>query len=337
MVAGQLSYIIVSMRKVSEYWPELATSLLFLVVVYFMTMMATGHNDGKFIYDMDDAYIHMALAKNMVLYHTWGVYGSEFTSLSSSLLWTVVIYLSYLVFGINEISPFILNLFFALGTIFLAGYILSKFRISRPVKFIILVAMVFLAPLPAISFSGLEHNAHIMLTIAYIFVAAKALGYSSSGLTDTWHDYRRYRYFLFGLAPFLVAARYEGMFLLGMVSFLFLVRRKYITAIINSVLGLIPISVFGIYAISKGWFFLPNSILIKSNTPNYKSLLGLAKYPASFIVHLISYPHLLIFLALVLTILYLRLREKDNLWGEFNILLVLFASIILLHAQFGCE
>ena len=114
MVAGQLSYIIVSMRKVSEYWPELATSLLFLVVVYFMTMMATGHNDGKFIYDMDDAYIHMALAKNMVLYHTWGVYGSEFTSLSSSLLWTVVIYLSYLVFGINEISPFILNLLFAL-------------------------------------------------------------------------------------------------------------------------------------------------------------------------------------------------------------------------------
>jgi len=71
------------MRKDREYWPELVVSLLFLAVVYFIAMMAASHNDGKFIYGIDDAHIHMELAKNMVLYHRWEVCGSEFTSLSS--------------------------------------------------------------------------------------------------------------------------------------------------------------------------------------------------------------------------------------------------------------
>ena len=328
-------YIIASMRKISAYWPELIVSIVLLAIVLGMALIAASHNGGKFIYDLDDSYIHMALAKNLVKYHVWGVYGNEFTSVSSSLLWTITIYLNYLVFGINELSPFILNLLFALGTIFLSGFILSRFKISGSAKLIILAAIVFIAPMPALPFSGLEHMAHLMLTIAYIFMAGKALSYSSSGINHTWDDYRKYRYAMYVLAPVLVMARYEGLFLLGMVSLLLLFRKKILAAVINAILGVLPISVFGFYAVYRGWYFLPNSVMMKGNMPDFGSALHLLRYPATFIVHLINYPHLLIILAVILGILYLRLNRTHSLWDEFNMLLLLFAGMTLLHAQFA--
>ena len=309
--------------------------LIFIVLVSGLGIVSLNHTDGKFVYALDDGYIHMAVAKNLIKFHVWGVFGDEFTSLSSSLLWTVLIYLSYLIFGINELSPFILNLLAAFATIFVAGFILGKFKISGLPKFLILASVVVLAPLPGITLSGLEHTAHIMLTIAYIFMAAKALSYSSSGTINTYDDYRRYRVLLYCLAPLLTSARYEGLFLLGMVSLLFLIRRKYPAAIINGAIGLVPVSVFGFYAMAKGWFFLPNSVLIKGNMPDYRSLVSLIRYPATFIVHLILYPHLLLMLVAVLIILYRRLSREGDLWDELNVLLLLLASIILLHAQFA--
>ena len=41
-------------------------------------------NNGNLVYASDDAYIHMAIAKNVVQHHLWGFTPFGFTSASSS-------------------------------------------------------------------------------------------------------------------------------------------------------------------------------------------------------------------------------------------------------------
>ena len=66
-------------------------------------------NDGHIIYALDDAYIHMAIAKNFSQKGVWGVTDEGFSSSSSSLLYTLLLSLIFL-FGPNEIAPLIINL-----------------------------------------------------------------------------------------------------------------------------------------------------------------------------------------------------------------------------------
>ena len=323
------------MKKFTDYWPELIGSLIFLIIIAGIIFITTGNYDSKFIYDMDDAYIHMAVAKNMALYHSWGIGTNGFVPLSSSLLWPSLIYLCYLIFGVNELSPLILNLIAAIGLIFLAGQILKRFKIGNSASFIIILSLIFLTPLPVVVFSGMEHVAHTLLNIAYIFVAAKALSYSSSGIINTWDDTRRYRYLLYPLSFFLVAARYEGMFAIGIVSLLFIFRRRYFTAVANVIIGILSITAFGFYSMAKGWYFLPTSLMLKGSIPEPVSIVNLLKYPAIFIVHLLFNIHLFVVFLAILIILYIMLSKKENLWDEMNILPLLFIIVTILHMQFA--
>ncbi|HEY5118629.1 MAG TPA: hypothetical protein VII90_04170, partial [Anaerolineales bacterium] len=71
-------------------------------VVYLLILRETG---GRFIYNLDDAYIHMAIAKHIVQNGVWGVTPYEFSSSSSSILWPVLLAGVFKIFGVREILP----------------------------------------------------------------------------------------------------------------------------------------------------------------------------------------------------------------------------------------
>ena len=67
-----------------------ATAILWGAVAAIL-YLSLGQNDGKFIYAFDDAYIHLAIARNLGQHGVWGVTQYGFTSSVWSLLWPLLL------------------------------------------------------------------------------------------------------------------------------------------------------------------------------------------------------------------------------------------------------
>jgi asparagine N-glycosylation enzyme membrane subunit Stt3 len=57
---------------------------IYVLSLLFLINRATANTGGKLTYIYDDAYIHMAMAKNLVNHGVWGATPHEFTSTTSS-------------------------------------------------------------------------------------------------------------------------------------------------------------------------------------------------------------------------------------------------------------
>ena len=92
-----------------RWWPALVVSALLLTLCGGLIVRSLDYNDGALVYALDDAYIHMSIARNFVEQGVWGITPYAYSSTSSSPLWTLLIAISY-VPGVNEITPLLLNL-----------------------------------------------------------------------------------------------------------------------------------------------------------------------------------------------------------------------------------
>src|SRR5690606_34105077 len=141
-----------------------------LILYFFKTSIV--QNDGNFVYPLDDAYIHMAMAKNLAFEGQWGVTRHEFSSASSSILYTLLNALTFKLFGITEYGPLLLNMgagfliFFALWKIF------GQERINFLAVLIFCLLAIFLTPLPSLILSGMEHTLQILINLVFIYNAA---------------------------------------------------------------------------------------------------------------------------------------------------------------------
>lgn len=136
-------------------------------------MTSIKNNQGHIGYALDDAYIHMAIAKNFALNGVWGITEYGFTSSTSSLLYTLLLSIIYSLFGVNEITPLILNIIFATLSICVIYRLLKQNNINNTYIFIVLQLITFLTPLPALIFSGMEHTLQILITILFVHLSAK--------------------------------------------------------------------------------------------------------------------------------------------------------------------
>ncbi len=87
------------MKVFIKKYSSLILSLLFLwIFIVSILLLSLKLNSSHLVYTVDDAYIHMAIAKNFALYGVWGVTRYSFSSSSSSLLYTLMLSLFYLIF-----------------------------------------------------------------------------------------------------------------------------------------------------------------------------------------------------------------------------------------------
>ena len=92
----------------------LPLSILILWLLFALMLVVSLHdNQNHLVYSLDDAYIHMAMAKNYALYGIWGITKYEFTPCSSSIIWTLLLSLVYFIFKPNVLTPLMLNILFA--------------------------------------------------------------------------------------------------------------------------------------------------------------------------------------------------------------------------------
>lgn len=310
-----------------KHWPLLAAMAFYLVMVAGLAFLGARQNDGHLIYCFDDAYIHMSMAKNFALHGVWGVTRDGFTSSSSSPLWTLLLAATYRIFGIGEIAPLVLNLLaglLALG----AGYFLLASVTHRSWLMLAgLLLLVLIVPLPSLALTGMEHSLHVALTIFFLALSASCLSKERPDAVQ--------RAMLLLLAPILAATRYEGLFLIAVICLLFLARGRLGLALSLGAIAALPMLIYGALSIRQGWFFLPNSLLLKTSAPGIASLgqLGEVLGKAS-LRRLWGSPHFLaLAVASLLAILALSWRGKSPrkslaLWAN-----LAFLGALLLHLQ----
>jgi len=315
-----------ALKRVGSHWPLVAAMLLFWSTVAFLFNLCVDGNEGHFAYAVDDAYIHMAIAKNFALHGVWGITGHGFSSSTSSPLWTLAVSFFYYVFGVNELVPFWLALCSGSLLVLAAYIILSMHESNRVFVFSALFFVVYATPLPSLAFAGMEHPLHAAVALCFAYLSAGILSKESDGF--------RGRLAVLLLCPLLGLVRYEGLFLGLTVALFFAARRRFLYSTLVACSLSAPLTAYGLFSLAQGWFFLPNSIMLKANFPAL-SAEGLTAFAYRFAGNLLGNAHLLAAFAASVGLIAARIKYGGRIWTRTNIMLALSASAILLHALFA--
>ena len=317
-------------RYLQRHWPLLTAVAVYWATVGALLLISITLNQGHLAYALDDTYIHMAMARNLTQSGVWGVTSRGFSSSSSSPLWTLLLAAVYVVTGPNLWIPLLLNMVF--GTLILAtgAILLARFGVTRWWALAVLLFLIFVTPLPALTFVGMEHLLHVLLTVLFVASAAQTLASPEAS--------RRSYGFLFVLAPLVTAVRFESLFMVAIVAFLMVVlRKRWLDAILLLALGALPIVVYGLIAQTNGWYFLPTSILLKANIPEMDTLSGIL-YSMGYrgLEALYTTPALLFLVLGALILLpYHWLRQPVPQSRAIALMCAIFVPMTLLHLQFA--
>lgn len=313
------------MKRIRKQYSPLIIGIILLWATLILILNdSLSNTQGHPVYALDDAYIHMSMAKNFSQNGTWGVSSHGFSSTSSSLLWTLLLSALYIIFGVNETLPLLMNFFFATFLLVFIFYILRQYRFPLWIQTLIQMAFIFLIPLSYLVFGGLEHVLQIVINLIYVTIAAQIIA----------NDTLAKKNILFLLVPlaFLVSmVRYEGLFILFAVSLLLLARKKWSIFIMNAAAGIAPIVIYGIISFSKGWYFLPNSVLLKGTRPDITNLGKILELLYAGLRQVIYNIHLLILLIVILAFAWAFIKKYNRLWMLPNAMALIF--IITLGCQ----
>jgi hypothetical protein len=299
--------------------------ILLSVVLFFITIRQTG---GALIYTLDDAYIHMALAKNLAMHGVFGVTADHFTACSSSPFWIFLLSAIYVLVGVHTWPPLALNFLFGLIFIVTACEILLRSGSSRWSTIVVVTALCLFVPLPAFVLTGMEHVLHILLSSLLLFWAAMLIAQDK---VPTWMQYT---------LPITIAlsvmVRFETLFLVAAIVFLLLLRRRFFQSIVLVAAAFTPIAILGLYSVSQGWFWLPTSLLLKGRMPQVSSLKSVAAsigYRA--IAQLFLAPHLVVVIGALVAIYLWRSVRGISPWERGQVMICLTFITTLLHLQYA--
>jgi hypothetical protein len=237
-----------------------ASAILLLFIAKSLSL-----TEGHWIYTLDDAYIHIQMAKNLVTSGTWGIAPDTFTSCSSSPFWTLLLAFFYSIAGVRESIPGLINIIACLAILLSANKTFSSFNITPTVRIIAGLALFFLCPLTVIVSTGMEHTLHVFLVLNFILAVMKGLSES----TESGRVTSKTLLSMCAWATLASGVRYETLFLvapsIGLLSF----QRQWRCSACLLISATFPMLLLGLYSLSQGGFFLPNSLLLKGHMPDW--------------------------------------------------------------------
>ncbi len=288
-------------------------------IIYIVSLR---QQQGHFCYCLDDAYIHLAIAKHFAGAGVWGVTRDGFTSCASSLLWPLLIAGLFRLLGPHQAVPLLLNL--CLATLLLAaGYrLLRRQGVPAPYIAIALSLLIIAMPLPTMIFNGMEHILQALAALLFIEYAVREIAAVPA-------ERAGWPLALTLLAPLLVLVRFEGLFLAFAACLMLLLRRKVLPACLVGVGALLPVAVYAAISISHGWLWLPNSVLLKGSLPHLTSLPGIAAFLVLFMKRLFLVPGVGDVLLLALGVYLAGGLRSRTWWSAPQIRLLLFLLLLL--------
>lgn len=309
-----------------KHWPLISALCILLLTVGILFFSIGKNTGGHYTYSLDDPYIHMAVAKNLSESGNWGITKYEFSSSSSSLLWTLLLSGTYSMFGVNEFSPLIINILAAAISVFVLYLLFMKLQPAPPRFYVLasLVAIIFLAELPSLIFTGMEHSLQILIVILFVHFSSRVLSEEKNEKSYT------NIISLLALSLMVTFIRYEGISLIFIVSILFILRGRWGLSIAIALLGFIPSTTYGLISTSNGGYWLPNTVLIKAGGPNFTSLYEILVNIINTLYRIMLAPEilLLIFTSLALYIMHFNKRGHTNEYKR-NFLIIFFLTALL--------
>jgi len=312
------------------FLPAAVATVLLLVMVKAVWDAGAYYTSGNFAYALDDPYIHMALAKNLSRHGVFGATPYEFTSASSSPLWTLMLAVIYKLGGVRDLTSLVMTTVFSLGLLFCADYVMRRLDVEPVLRLVTLGWICVATPLVAIIYGGMEHPLQILIDILFVFASAAIISREEA-------EFDRLAFATIGLAAAATAVRYEGAVLVGLVVALLAVRKRLRLALAIGAAGVMPIVAYGVVSVLHGGFFLPNSVLVKGATTSGAALLGLDF--ASFWQQLAiqaqgTYP-LYVLMATAGTLLVMQLRSSSTRWRTTVVAPAVALTTAVIQVLFG--
>jgi hypothetical protein len=297
--------------------PPLAASVLLGAMVAGLLRASLALTGGPLVYPLDDAYIHVAVARNLAEHGVWGVTRHGFTSSTSSLAWPLLLATAHAVFGAVEAMPLILNAI--AGVLCLAAAAVFLHRYSAWWRLAVLLAIVLFTPLPTLVLIGMEHTLHVCAVLLLAGLVARTVE------RDEGHP----SFVLLAVAAALATSlRYESLFLVAASMAVLGRRRRYGAAIAVAAGGLAPVVGYALLSVSRGWYPLPNSVLLKGARFDPTTTAGIVDLLGGRSLRMLAQtPHLLVLVIVCLALLTLR--------GPRRTLPTLAVTTTLLHLQFA--
>lgn len=239
------------------------------VAALFLSSMAVwllliGH---PFAYPLDDAYIHLSLARTLATAGVWGLDAADPAAASSSPLWTLLLAVSYRLVAWMPGDVFLVAPLLLAGAVGAALLILwdRLLVIARPQwrwaeRGLALFALWLATPLTPLSLLGMEHGLHLLLATALLWRASRRLAAEPPSASGDFGE-------LILLTALAVASRYESLFLVAPLGLYALLRRRWSAAFAFALGAMLPLAGFGLYWLSHGGWLLPNSLMLKASNP----------------------------------------------------------------------
>lgn len=313
-------------RRATDGWFAFAVAAtLLLVLVAALVWQGVRRNGGTLVYALDDTYIHMAVARNLVEHGSWGTSPGEFAPVTSSLTWPLLLAAVNLLVGPTNAAPLGLAIASALGLLVASRWLLLRSQVPVGFRLACLLLVVLATPVPTLALAGMEHLLHATLTVVLAGLAASRLASPSGGgasrLAISGWD-------LGGVAALAVATRFESLFLAGLVVLALGWQRRWRQAVAVLAGSALPVVVFGVVSSLHGGLFLPSSVLLKSATVTSLHGHSLAQLLGGWYSRLMYVPELVLLLLLALL---LALRTSREALRHEVALCLLLAGTLVVH------
>ncbi len=304
--------------------------LIFTIITGFYlflgwSQLPEGH---RYIYPIDDVYIHLALAKNFAEHGVWSINTTGFDSASSSILYTLLLSFFIKIFGNWEYYPLSINITAGYLTVY---FIYKYFRDFYGKKELIWALFFFLpfSLLYVMVLFSMEHTLHMFLIVIAVYYIQK----------NVINDFRGKSFvILLLILLFISIVRFESMFFTVSLVFALFLRKNFVQGIIVLVTGFLPIIIFGIVSENQGGYFFPNSVMIKGNFPEGEHFLYscLQLLLNGIVLNFSFYKWL--FFPLLIIFLYLIKRYKKTEISKLlknETIIITFFCTAMLHSLFA--
>lgn len=223
--------------------PILLATFLLLIAVLVWVMSVNG---GKFVYTLDDPYIHLSLARRIAQGH-YGINPGENSAPSSSIVWPFLL-APLAGTAVGEIWPLVICILSSLAAVAVAVRAFGQ----RWNPWLVACGAIVLTNQVGLVFTGMEHTLQVLIALL------AAVGILEEMDTDR-------------VSPWLIAAlvagplvRYENLALtLPCCAYLFFRGHRRI-ALMSFLLPLLGLAAFSFFLKSLGLGLLPSSVVAKS-------------------------------------------------------------------------